>query len=94
MNRFSCFTSAFKLDLGDCDVLSIIMNPSDIIQRGVSVMNRRNVDAEGVRCHMVVGVMLVHHVVELPISGRRIAFAHMGLWMGNTFMVMMVVLVT
>lgn len=42
---------------------------------------------------MVVRVLFVDHVVVFPVNSRRVTFTHMGLWMGHSLLMVVVVLV-
>lgn len=88
---FSSFTGSFKFDLRHCDVLLIIVYPSDIIQRRVSVMNRRDIDAERIGRYLIIWILFDNHVVKLPISRWWVTLAHVGFRMGSSLMMMMMV---
>jgi hypothetical protein len=80
----------FQFDLRDSDILPLIVYPPHIVQRGVPVMNRGDIDTEGIRCAAL--IMLVHHIVELPVSRGRVALAHVRLRVAGCSLVVVVVL--
>jgi hypothetical protein len=92
MIRFPGLSSGgpFQFDLRDSDILPLIVYPPHIVERGVPVMNGGDVDTEGIRCATL--VMLVHHIVELPVSRGRVALAHVRLRVAGCSLVVVVVL--
>jgi hypothetical protein len=82
--------SPFQFDLRYSDILPLIVYPPHIVERGVPVVNGGDVDTEGIRCAAL--VMLVHHIVELPVSRGRVALAHVRLRVAGCSLVVVVVL--
>lgn len=83
--------SPFQFDLRDSDILPLIVYPPHIVQRGIPVVNGGDVDTEGIRCATL--IMVVHHIVELPISRGRVALAHVRLRVAGTCCSLVVVVV-
>jgi hypothetical protein len=81
----------FQFDLRDSDILPLIVYPPHIVERGVSVVNGGDIDTEGIRCAAL--IMLVHHIVELPVSRGRVALAHVRLRVAGTCCCLVVVVV-
>jgi hypothetical protein len=81
----------FQFDLRYSDILPLIVYPPHIVERGVPVVNGGDVDTEGIRCATL--VMLVHHIVELPVSRGRVALAHVRLRVAGCSLVVVVLLV-
>ena len=93
MIRFSRLSGPLKFDLRDSDILPIIVDPSDIIQWRVSVVNGWDIDAERIRCAtLVMWVLFIDHVVELSVSRRWVTLTDMGLMINRSFMMMGVIL--